>query len=128
MKMSLFILLVAALLAGGCTTKSQARADANASYLRGQAQAMAVQSRGRLPPPAPPNTVAIIGPVQVTALKWTPDLTLLKTIVAAEYIPAGDPSQINIIRSAQRIPVSAQALLDGRDVPLRPRDVVELQP
>jgi ABC-type Fe3+-hydroxamate transport system substrate-binding protein len=122
------ILLLAAVVTSGCTTKSKARADAQTAFYAGQARALSDQLATKTPPPAPPNTVSIIGPVQVSALIWTSDLTLVKTIVAAEYIPAGEPSRITIFRSGQRISVNAATLLNGDDVPILPRDVVELEP
>jgi ABC-type Fe3+-hydroxamate transport system substrate-binding protein len=128
MKTLVLIALLAAVFGSGCTTKARARADARAAFYQGQARAMAGELGGRVPPPAPPNTVNILGPVSVNALQWTHGLTLGQTIVAAEYIPAGEPAKIIIYRSGQVIPVSAAQLLEGHDVPILPRDVVELQP
>ncbi len=121
----LFTLL--ALTVSGCTSKSTARAEARAAYFAGQAEAMQSQRMGALPSRAPGNTVAIVGPVKFPALTWTPDLTLIKTIVAAEYIPEGEPSVIVITRDGQQIPVSAAILLNGQDIPMLPGDVVELR-
>lgn len=128
MKKLLPIILLAAVITSGCTTKSSARANARAAFFAGRAQVLSDQVGGKIPLPAPPNTVGIIGPVQVSALRWTSGLTLIKTIVAAEYLPAGDPSRITIHRSGQRISVSPATLLNGGDVPILPRDVVELEP
>ena len=122
------LLLVAVVVAvSGCTSKSAARAEARAAYFAGQAEAMQAQRTGMLPSRAPGNTVAIVGPVKFPALTWTRDLTLIKTIVAAEYIPEGDPSVIVITRDGQQIPVSAAILLNGQDIPMLPGDVVELR-
>ena len=74
------------------------------------------------------DIVAIIGPVRVPALRWTPDLTLMKTIVGAEYIPSDPPSQILITRQGKQFPVSAVMLLEGEDIPVFSGDVVELRP
>ena len=111
----------------GCTTKSAARQQAQTAYFAGQTQALQTQLAAQKPAPAPGNTVAIRGPVMVTALAWTSDLTLAKTIFAAEYIPAGEPSQITIVRAGQEIPVSPAVLLNGGDIPVLPGDVVELK-
>ena len=126
MKILRAIILPLALVAAGCTTKSASRERAQTAFYRGQAAALADQLAAKAPPKTPPNTVAIIGPVKVSALKWTPDLTLVKTIVAAEYIPEGEPGQIVIVRNGIQIPVSAAQLLNGDDVPMQPGDVVEL--
>lgn len=128
MKTSGAILLIIAVgTVSGCTSKSTARAEARAAYFAGQAEAMQAQRTGTLPSRAPGNTVAIVGPVRFPALTWTRDLTLIKTIVAAEYIPEGEPSVIVITRDGQQIPVSAAILLNGQDIPLLPGDVVELR-
>ncbi len=126
MKILLALILSLAFVATGCTTKSAARERARTAFYQGQAAALADQLAAKAPPKAPPNTVTIIGPVKVSALTWTPDLTLVKTIVAAEYIPEGEPSQIVINRNGMQIPVSAAQLLNGDDVPMQPGDSVEL--
>ena len=122
------LLLVAVVVAvSGCTSKSAARSEARAAFFAGQAHAMQEQRDATLPRRAPGNTVSIVGPVRVSALTWTRDLTLIQTIVAAEYIPEGEPSVIVITRDGQQIPVSAAILLNGQDIPLLPGDVVELR-
>lgn len=128
MKTGAVILLFVAVAISGCTSKSKAHADARAAFFAGQAKAMQEQRAATLPRRAPGNTVAIVGPVKCCALAWTPDLTLIKTIVAAEYIPEGEPGQIVITRDGQQIPVSASVLLHGQDIPMLPGDVVELKP
>lgn len=124
----LALLLLFALTISGCTSKSTARAEARAAFYAGQAKAMQEQRDATLPRRAPGNTVAIVGPVKCPALTWTPDLTLMKTIVAAEYVPAGEPGQIIITRDGQQIPVTPAILLNGQDIPMLPGDVVELRP
>ena len=128
MKTLLALLLPLALLVAGCTTKSQARANERAAFYAGQAQALSEQLAAQKPQRAPGNTVAIIGPVKVSTLAWTPGLTLAQTIFATEYIPAGEPSQIFITRNGSPIPISPQQLLNGEDIPLQAGDVVELRP
>ena len=120
-------LAVLALAVAGCTTKTAARQQAQTAYFSGQTQALQTQLAAQKPAPAPGNTVAILGPVKVAALAWTPDLTLARTIFAAEYIPAGEPSQITIVRTGQEIPVNPAVLLNGGDIPVLPGDVVELK-
>lgn len=121
-----FLLLLS--LAAGCTTKSRARQQAHEAFMAGQMRGMERMQTRQIPPPAARNTVTILGPVKYPALRWTPDLTLVKTIVAAEYIPAGEPGQIIITRGNQQIPISPAQLLSGDDVPIFSGDVVELRP
>ena len=128
MKILLALILPLVLVVSGCTTKSSAQEKARAAYFAGEAQALSAQLAAQTPVGAPGNTVAIIGPVKVSALTWTPDLTLVKTIVAAEYIPEGEPGEIVITRHGRQIPISAAQLLNGDDVPVQPGDVVELRP
>jgi hypothetical protein len=122
------LLLLVAVAAAGCTTKSKARMQAHEAFLAGQMRAIERMQAQQMPPPAARNTVTILGPVKYPALRWTPDLTLVKTIVAAEYIPPGEPGQIIITRGNQQIPISPATLLGGDDVPVFSGDVVELRP
>ena len=128
MKTVLMLVSLLALTVVGCTTKSTARANQRAAFYEGRAEALSDQLAAQKPQRAPGNTVAIIGPVKVSALTWTPGLTLAQTILAAEYIPAGEPSQIFITRNGSQFPVSPEQLLNGEDIPLQAGDVVELRP
>jgi hypothetical protein len=115
--------LALALGLAGCVSKSKARLQAQAAFLAGQQQAMQhsqeVQNRGPV--------VTVLGQVRDSVLPWTAGLTLAKAIVAAGYYGAGDPAEIVIVRENQEIPVDPKSLLNGEDVPLLPRDVVELK-
>jgi hypothetical protein len=128
MKAILLFLALAGVLAGGCTSKSTARANARAAYYAGQADAMRREEAANNPAPAPGNTVAILGPVKFPALTWTPDLTVTKALIAAEYTPAGTPSQIIVFRQHTQFSVDPTALLNGEDTALLPGDVLKLQP
>jgi hypothetical protein len=129
MKTLLLLLAVTALAVAGCTTKAKARADARAAFYAGQARVLSEQQQAiKQPPSTTLETVSILGPVQVSILKWTPDLTLTKVIVAAEYIPDGEPSRILIHRGNESIPVSPMRLLNGENIPILRGDVVELRP
>lgn len=129
-KPGLYGLLMVALVLAGCTSRKLAREQARTAYFAGQARAMHEQLAAEQAPAAAPvgDTVAIYGPVKVNTLRWTPDLTLIKTIVAAEYIPATPPRQITLIRNGSEIPVDTTSILGGDDVPVQPGDVVELKP
>jgi hypothetical protein len=128
MKMGAAILLLVVVALAGCTSKSKARAEARAAFYAGQAKAFEAQFAPNIPLRAPGNTVAILGPVNFPALTWTADLTLIKTIVAAEYTPPGEPRQIVITRNGTQFSVNPAELLNGEDIPLLPGDVVELKP
>lgn len=122
---SLLVLTVALC---GCTTKSKARSEARAAFYEGQARVLSEQLAATRITAAPAGTVAILGPVQVATLQWTPDLTVAKTIVAAEYLPPGSPNYITIHRDGMEVPVSPEWLLSGEDVAVLPGDVVEVRP
>jgi len=128
MKTAALILMALAVALAGCTSKSKARAGARAAFYAGQAKALESQLMPALPPRAPGNTVAILGPVNFPSLKWGPGMTLIKTIVAAEYTPPGEPKLILITRNGSQFPVNPADLLNGQDIPLLPGDVVELKP
>lgn len=120
MKLLLILCLLAALLAGGCVSKSKANAQARAAYLQGRREAMAL---------AKTPSVWVIGNVQTPAVPWTADLTLTKAIIAAEYHGAGDPSDIIVTRQGQpALHVRPQQLLQGQDMPLEAGDQIELRP
>ena len=104
----------------GCTTKSEAKAQARAAYAAGQQQALerALQSR---------NSVTILGPVRTPLVPWTEDLTLAKALVAADYYPKTNPREIFLVRQGRAIPVDVNHLLGGEDVPLQAGDVVNIR-
>jgi hypothetical protein len=108
--------------AGGCMTKSQAHAQAQAAFLAGQQQGMAQAQQASHP------TVTFVGPVQNQQVPWTPDLTLSKAVVAAGYQGTADPSVIFIVRRGVARSYDPKQLLSGQDVFLEAGDVVELRP
>ncbi len=108
----------------GCVSKSAAQAEARAAFVAGQQQAM----QNMIERQAEGPTVSFVGPVRNILVPWTANLTLAKAVVAADYFGKGDPSEIIICRSGQQIPVDPKKLLTGEDVPLMPRDVVEIKP
>ncbi len=73
-------------------------------------------------------TVTFIGPVRNTLVPWSAELTLAKAIVAADYLGPNDPTEIIIRRGGEEIRLDPKKLLGGEDVPLLPRDIVELKP
>lgn len=115
-------LLALALLLGGCTTKSKADARARAAFAAGQQQALSQSTDARR------VNIRFIGPVRQSEVPWRDDLTLAQAIAAAGYADRRDPNVILIIRQRERVPVSPQDLLAGKDVPLEPGDTVEIHP
>ena len=72
-------------------------------------------------------TITVVGEVRNPTLPWTSDMTLAKALIAAEYYGRKDPSQILIARNGQAIAYDPKKLLNGDDVPLQPRDVIEIR-
>jgi hypothetical protein len=115
--------LLVVVLASGCVSKSTAQAQARAAFLQGQQQAL---ERMQQTQPRGP-TVTFIGEVRNQLIPWTADLTLARAIVAADYFGANDPSAIVVIRDGQQTAYDPKKLLQGNDVLLEPRDVVEIR-
>ena len=109
-------------LATGCTTQSEARARAQAAFMEGRRQAAESMNQNQAP------MVFIIGPVRYPNIPWTPDLTLARALVIADYVNPGDPSQIIVTRNGENIPVAPRKLLQGQDLPLLAGDRIEIRP
>ena len=107
-------------LGSGCVSKSKAEAKARAAFWAGQQQA-AQQLAARGP------FVTFVGEVRNPQIPWTADLTLAKALVAAEYFGARDPSEILLVRGGEEMRIDPSKLLEGEDIPLQPRDVIELK-
>jgi hypothetical protein len=106
----------------GCVSKSKADSQARLAYLAGQRDAlMQLQAQ-----PHPGPTVTFIGPVNNHIVDWSAGLTLSQAIVKAVYAAASDPASIVIHRSGQDIQTNPGQLLEGKDLPLQPGDVVEI--
>jgi hypothetical protein len=72
-------------------------------------------------------SVTIVGEVRNTVIPWTPELTLVKALVAADYRGATDPKEIIVARQGKATSYDPKQLLSGDDVPLQPNDVVQLR-
>jgi hypothetical protein len=116
--------LLLALAVTGCVTKGQAEAQARAAFAAGEQQAMERMRQAQVQVPS----VTFIGAVKNTLVPWTAELTLAKAIVAADYFGTKDPAEIIIRRGTEEIRLDPAKLLGGGDVPLMPRDIVELKP
>jgi len=107
----------------GCVSKATAQAQARAAYLQGQQQALERMQQTQAHGP----TVTFIGEVRNQLIPWTADLTLARAIVAADYYGSTDPRTIILIRAGQQTVYDPKKLLQGSDVLLEPKDVVEIR-
>ena len=117
------LLLLAAAFAG-CVSKSQAKAQERAAYIRGQQEAVAriqqAQTQGQGP------CITVNGEVRNRVVPWTEGMTLAKAIMAADYCGAADPGQIIVVHNGIARRIELQQLMSGVDVPLQPGDIVQL--
>ena len=117
---ALLIPLLLAAFAGGCVSKSKARAEAQKAYMAGQQAAMArMQAQ---------NSVTVNGPVRNSVVPWTEGMTLAKALAAAEYYGKTDPSAIIVVHNGIGRRYDPKEVLKGVDVPLEPGDAVQLIP
>ena len=117
----LAILLPAAALLAGCTTKSSAQDKAQQAYLMGQNEALKQQQAAQF------SGVTVVGPVQNPQVPWVAGLTLAQAIATANYLDSHEPKQIIITRQGENATLDPKILLNGVQVPLEPGDVVELR-
>ena len=110
-----------------CVSKARARAEARAAFLAGQQQALERMQQNAPAGPTVSPTVTFIGEVKNRLIPWTADLTLAKAIVAADYYGSVDPASIVLIRDGQQTVYDPKKLLQGADILLEPRDVVEIR-
>jgi protein involved in polysaccharide export with SLBB domain len=115
-----FLLIVLA--ASGCTTKSKARAQAQAAFAAGQQQALTQMREAQR------TNIRVVGNVRNPDVPWTEGMTLAQAIVAAGCYDQHDPRQIVVIRRGDRITIDTKILLRGDDVPLEPGDTIEIHP
>ena len=114
--------LVLSVALSGCMSKATAQAQARAAFLAGQQQAME-----RMQMQAQGPTVTFVGDVRRNLVPWTAELTLAKGILAADYFGPGEPKEIVVRRGGREIRIDPNQLLGGADVPLEPRDVIEIR-
>ena len=125
MKTPIAVLLAWVALAAGCVSQKQADADARAAFFSGQATALNQLRLQQAAPEVP--VVTILGSVKNRTVPWTEDLSLVRALVAAEYVGAADLFSITITRAGKVMPVSPRQLLAGSvDPALEPGDVVTL--
>ena len=113
--------LLLALVAAGCVTRSQARAEARAAYLAGQNDALAKMAADQHP------SVFIVGPVQKSEVPWVEGLTLAQAIATANYTGRHNPKGITITRQGEQASINPKDLLNGHVVPLEPGDTITIR-
>jgi len=123
MKIRLALLLLA-LAATGCLSRSSARLREQNAYLAGQNE-MLRQQQAQSDAQSP--GVTIVGPVQHPHVAWVTGLTLAQAIATANYVGPDQPKQIIITRNGQSAAMDASVLINGTDITLEIGDTVELR-
>jgi hypothetical protein len=113
-----FVILLLALAATGCTSRSKARANAQNAFLAGQNAALRQQQAAG---------VTMVGPVQNLQVPWVVGLTLAQAVATANYIGAQEPKRIILTRQGESAALDAKVLFNGTDIPLEIGDVIELR-
>ena len=117
-------ILLLALAVTGCTSRSNARLNAQQAYLAGQ-NATLQQQLAQQPSNFP--TVTVLGPVQNSKVPWVVGLTLAQAIATASYVGNDEPSSITISRRGEIATIDAKALLNGAVINLEAGDLVEIR-
>src|ERR1700678_3558372 len=111
-----FVVLVLALAATGCETKSARDARVRAAYLAGQEAAY--KSMGG------EQNVVVLGDVQKHEVPWVDGLTLAQAIATANYTGLHDPKIIFVKRGDDQTTIDPKQLLGGNDIPLQSGDII----
>ena len=112
-------ILALALAATGCVSKSEADARARAAYVAGQ-QAAYQSMQGSM------TDIVVLGNVKTHHVPWVNGLTLAQALATANYTGSQDPQQIILKRNTVETQVDPKMLLNGRDMPLQPGDVISV--
>ena len=120
MKMLCYSFLFALILAGGCTTKSNARAEARAAYNAGRAAAFQQMLEEEH------TSIRVVGQVRNPEFEWKEGMSLMEALIKADWTGIQNPKEIIIIRKHERIPVDMKPFLNGEDVLLEAGDTIEL--
>jgi hypothetical protein len=118
---ALFCVLLLALSCAGCVSKAKADSQARAAFAAGQQQALI-----RMQQTAVPN-ITVHGTVRNPLVPWSPELTVAKAIVAAEYLGKKDPTEIIVVRKSQAFRIDPKQLFNGNDPLLETGDIIELR-
>jgi hypothetical protein len=109
-------LLMLALAAVGCVTKSREQQEVSAAYLAGQEAAY--KSMGTQ------SNVVVLGDVQKHEVPYVAGLTLAQAIGTANYTGMHDPKVILVKRGDSQTTVDPRDLLNGKDIPLQTGDII----
>ena len=120
MRILLNSLLLMLLLSSGCTTKSNARAEARAAYHAGRAAAYQQMLEEEH------TSIRVVGQVRNPEFDWKEGMSLMEALIKADWTGIQNPKEIIIIRKHERIPVDMKAFLNGEDVLLEAGDTIEL--
>ena len=127
------LIFVLAMFGWGCASKKNQQAQIRRAYAAGEmaARAQMQQAQNSQVPPPPQSTsdpqVRILGSVRNPVLEWYDGLTLARALALAVYEKQTTPTAITIYRNNQPLQVNVQSLLQGRDYPLFPGDMVYIQ-
>lgn len=113
-----FAVLALALVAG-CVTRAAADAQAKAAFVAGEKAAYQTMQSST-------TAVIVLGNVQKHQIPWADGLTLAQALAAANYTGAHDPTDIILKRNSIQTEIDPKELLNGRDVPLHPGDVISV--
>ena len=114
------LVVVLALSAAGCVSKSQSRLESQNAFLAGQN----AELRQRL---AQYNGITFIGAVQNTQVPWVAGLTLAQAVATANYTGQDEPRAVVITRQGDSAVLDASVLFSGKDIPLESGDIVEIR-
>lgn len=103
----------------GCVTKATADAQAKAAFVAGEKAAFqSMQSNT--------TDVIVLGNVKKHDIPWVSGMTLAQALATANYTGAHDPTDIILRRNSVQTEVDPKDLLNGKDVPLHPGDVISV--
>jgi hypothetical protein len=114
---SVFIIV----LGSSCTTKNKAREQSRAAYHAGRAAAYQQALENQR------TSIRVVGNVRNPEIPWSEGLSLMEALIAADYVGAGNPREIIVIRGGEAIPIRMKAFLDGEDVLLQRGDGIEIR-
>lgn len=105
----------------GCTSNSKARAQADAAFRAGHAQAVH-QGEARK------RSIEFTGPVVNPLVRWEDGMTLGQAIAAAGWRDKGDPRLIILTRGREIVTMTPEQALQAADQPAQPGDHVDMLP
>ncbi|HEX5398881.1 MAG TPA: hypothetical protein VFY06_07525 [Verrucomicrobiae bacterium] len=110
-------------LISGCTTRSNAAAQAHEAFIAGQNAALRQQQLQAAQTPG----ITVVGPVKNPHVPWVVGLTLVQAVATANYVGPESPKSIDITTAkGLRQTLSPDALSSSQPVVLQPGDIVEL--